>query len=162
MIQPLISEVPSGSAVSSFSSVLCLLQKVPRYTRLPTRVLLLLRGSCNAIPASLDVMEMGFQLWPQPVSLAVELGSLAALSLPSPAQLSGRACGSGGGHGAHGPAAQGAADPLKEALSETEMKNSCNQKCMLSRICAVTPGDKWISHITPKSKQGHSQEQLWD
>lgn len=31
------------------------------------------------------------------------------------------------------------ADPLKEALSETEMKNSCNQKCMLSRICAVTP-----------------------
>lgn len=54
------------------------------------------------------------------------------------------------------------ADPLKEALSETEMKNSCNQKCMLSRICAVTPGDKWISHITPKSKQGHSQEQLWD
>lgn len=76
--------------------------------RLPTPVLLLLRGSYNTIPASLDVMEMGFQLWPQPVSLAVELGSLAALSLPSPAQLSGRARGSGGGHGAHGPAAQGA------------------------------------------------------
>lgn len=131
-------------------------------TRLPARVLLLLRGSWNAIPASLDVMEMGFQLWPQPVSLAVELGSLAALSVPS--HLSSLAEPAAPAAGTMPIARQSRVpdDPLKEALSGTEMKNSCNQKCMLSRICAVTPRDKWISHITPKSKQGHSQEQLWD
>lgn len=125
-------------------------------------MLLLLRGSWNAIPASLDVMEMGFQLWPQPVSLAVELGSLAALSVPS--HLSSLAEPAAPAVGTVPIAQQSRVpdDPLKEALSETEMKNSCNQKCMLSRICAVTPRDKWISHITPKSKQGHSQEQLWD
>lgn len=83
MIQPLISEVPFGSALSSFSFALYRLQKALGCTRLPTRLLLLLRGSWNAIPASLDAMEMGFQPWPQAVSLAVELGSLAALSLPS-------------------------------------------------------------------------------
>lgn len=131
-------------------------------TRLLARVLLLLRGSWNAIPASLDVMEMGFQLWPQPVSLAVELGSLAALSVPS--HLSSLAEPAAPAAGTVPIARQSRVpdDPLKEALSEREMKNSCNQKCMLSRICAVTPRDKWISHITPKSKQGHSQEQLWD
>lgn len=33
-------------------------------------------------------------------------------------------------------------DPLKVALSETEMQTSRNQTHMLSKICVVTPGDE--------------------
>lgn len=100
-------------------------------------MLLLLRTSCNAIPASLDAMEMGFQLWPRAVSPAVELGSLAALSLPSHLSSLAEPAAAGTVPIARQPRVPD--DPLKEALRETEMKNSCNQKCMLSRICAVTP-----------------------
>lgn len=82
---------------------------------------------------------MGFQLWPQAVSPAVELGSLAALSEPSHLSSLAEPAAPAAGTVPIARQPRVPADPLKEALRETEMKNSCNQKCMLSRICAVTP-----------------------